>query len=249
MDVSALTFVDAIFAYIYDRYFVSPYTYLTEGLLSQGTVTFSSVGMSTYRSFLALAHFPIVCSSAELVTLIPPAGQTCGAYLQNYINRVGGSVQDPSATLSCQFCSFATTDQLLSTNFHMFYSHRWRNVGFLVGYTFVNVRFMYLLMNRHYEAHFLQIALIYILTYLFRIRTGSLLGSLKRQFGRKSSWCVIYSLAVQSRVQRASTITIPYYLNTILYSIKMKLDGAACLGLALRAFSYRCWPFPHRNSE
>jgi hypothetical protein len=149
------TFVRANFAQIYNRYFVSPYTYITEGLLSQGAVAFPSTRTSTYRSFSALAHFQIVCSSTELVTLIPPAGQTCGAYLQNYINRVGGYVQDPSATSSCQFCSFATTDQLLSTNFHMFYSHRWRNVGFLVGYTFVNVRFMYLLMNIHVEVHFL----------------------------------------------------------------------------------------------
>jgi ATP-binding cassette subfamily G (WHITE) protein 2 (SNQ2) len=88
----------------------------------------------------ALGRFPITCASAELVTLIPPVGQTCGTYLRAYIDRVGGYVQDPSATSSCHFCTFATTDQLLATNFHMFYSHRWRNVGFLAGYICVNVR-------------------------------------------------------------------------------------------------------------
>jgi ATP-binding cassette subfamily G (WHITE) protein 2 (SNQ2) len=112
------------------------------------------VRTSAYSSFSALAHFPVVCSSVEFVTLIPPSGQTCGAFLQNYINRSGGFVQDPSATSSCQFCSFATSDQFLARNFHMFYSHRWRNVGFLAGYICVNVRLMSILVNVHFELIF-----------------------------------------------------------------------------------------------
>lgn len=141
MDVSApLTLMSTQFGSDNrDRYFVTPYTYLTEGLLAQGGVCFPIVRQWAYRSLSAVAHLRIVCLSSELVTLVPPFGQTCGAYLQAYINRAGGYVQDPSATSSCQFCNFANTDQLLGTNFHMFYSHRWRNVGFLVGYIFVNV--------------------------------------------------------------------------------------------------------------
>jgi len=134
-----------------DRYFVSPYTYITEGLLGQGTASSFIIRpgrlLSIPNLLSALAHTPITCSSTELVKLTPPSGQTCGAYLQNYINEFGGYVQDPSATSSCQFCSFASTDQFLSTSFHILYSHRWRNVGFLVAYTLVNVSSFFILMN------------------------------------------------------------------------------------------------------
>jgi ABC-type multidrug transport system permease subunit len=90
---------------------------------------------------LAIAHQPVVCSSVEYVTLHPPAGQTCGGYLQNYINSNGGYVLDPTSTSSCQFCTFATTDQLMGKNWNYFYSHRWRNVGVMIAFTILNVSF------------------------------------------------------------------------------------------------------------
>ncbi|KAF8235559.1 hypothetical protein L208DRAFT_1457957 [Tricholoma matsutake] len=130
-------------------FYITPYTYFTESLLGQ-----------------AIAHQPVVCSTEEYVTLYPPSGQTCGSFLQNYINRTGGYVLDPSSTSSCQFCTFATTDQLMGKNWNFFYHHRWRNVGVMIAFTILNI------------------GSIYILTYLFRIRTGSLLPSFRR---RKSS--------------------------------------------------------------
>jgi hypothetical protein len=140
MDVSALHVHDhIIIAQTYNRYWVSPFTYIIEGLLGQGAASFPIHQTYAYWLFLALGHQTIVCAATELVTLIPPSGQTCGTYLQDYINRAGGYVQDPSSTSSCQICSFATTDQLLAARFHIFYSHRWRNVGIMIAYTFANV--------------------------------------------------------------------------------------------------------------
>ncbi|KAF8069190.1 pleiotropic drug resistance ABC transporter [Lyophyllum atratum] len=133
-------------------YHVSPYTYLIEGLLGQ-----------------ALGLKPITCSPVELVTLIPPSGQTCQSYLQTYIQNFGGYVTNPSSTSSCDFCAFATTDQFLGLSFNIFYSHHWRNFGILIGYIIFNI------------------AAIYIFTYLFRIWKGSLVGSLKSRFARKRS--------------------------------------------------------------
>ncbi|KAG6888337.1 hypothetical protein C0995_009084 [Termitomyces sp. Mi166 len=66
-------------------YRLSPYTYLIEGLIGQ-----------------ALGRKPIVCSAVELVSLDPPSGQTCKAYLQTYINSAGGYVTNPTATSGCQ---------------------------------------------------------------------------------------------------------------------------------------------------
>ncbi|KAG5644211.1 hypothetical protein DXG03_008874 [Asterophora parasitica] len=116
----------------------------------------------------ALGHHAIRCSPVELVTLTPPSGQTCGSYLDTYISHAGGYVTNPSATSACEFCAFATTDQFLENNFNIFYSNHWRDFGIMIGYIIFNI------------------AAIYLLTYWFRIRTGSILGSLKARLSRKS---------------------------------------------------------------
>ncbi|KAG5716666.1 Brefeldin A resistance protein [Termitomyces sp. T112] len=115
----------------------------------------------------ALGRKPVVCSPVELVSLNPPSGQTCQDYLQTFINNSGGYVTNPTATSGCQFCAFATTDQYLESTFNIFYSHHWRNFGIFIAYVIFNI------------------ASIYVFTYVCRIRTGSLLGSLKSRFSRK----------------------------------------------------------------
>merc|ERR1712070_1312638 len=50
-------------------YRVSPYTYLVEGMLSTG-----------------IANQDTTCAENEFVTLQPPGGQTCEAYMQRYIS-------------------------------------------------------------------------------------------------------------------------------------------------------------------
>ncbi|KAF8149941.1 pleiotropic drug resistance ABC transporter [Crassisporium funariophilum] len=133
-------------------YHLSPFTYLTDGLLGQ-----------------ALGRKLITCSSVELVTLNPPSGQTCQTYLQTYIRNFGGYVTNPTSTSACSFCAYRTTDQYLGANFNIFYRHHWRNFGILIGYIIFNI------------------AAIYVFMYLFRIKKGSLLGSLKSRFARKRS--------------------------------------------------------------
>jgi ATP-binding cassette, subfamily G (WHITE), member 2, SNQ2 len=151
-------------------YRVSPYTYLIEGVLGQ-----------------AIGNQEITCAQKELATLTPPSGRSCGDYLAQYISVAGGYVANPNATSDCQFCSTRTTNQFLEVssatyctsssnlirsislqgNFNIFYSHRWRDFGLMVVYCAFNI------------------AAIYFLTWFFRIRKGSLLGSLKSRLSRK----------------------------------------------------------------
>jgi len=116
-------------------YRASPYTYLIEGLVGQ-----------------ALGHSEITCSSVEYVTVRPPAAQTCQQYLSEFISTTGGYITNPSATDNCQFCSYRTTDQFLQTNSNIFWSHHWRNFGFMWIYVGFNI------------------FAIYAMTYIFRIR-------------------------------------------------------------------------------
>ncbi|PIL29236.1 ATP-binding cassette transporter [Ganoderma sinense ZZ0214-1] len=130
-------------------YRVSPYTYLVEALLGY-----------------ALGHQPITCSSVELVPITPPAGQTCEQYMGPYISQVGGYLADPSATDTCRFCQYQTTDEFLENSFNIFYAHHWRDLGIFIAFIAINVCF------------------IYSFTYIFRVRKGDFLAAPFRRLRR-----------------------------------------------------------------
>ncbi|RDB26885.1 Brefeldin A resistance protein [Hypsizygus marmoreus] len=134
-------------------YHVTPYTYLIEGLLGQ-----------------AIGHQTLECSPIEFVSLNPPPGQTCGEYMQPYIRGAGGYLTNPDDTTSCNFCSVLESDTFLAASFNIFYSHRWRNIGFLLVFTIFNI------------------ACIYLATYIFRIRTTSVFTILRRWLAQKLVW-------------------------------------------------------------
>ncbi|KAG6909484.1 hypothetical protein DXG01_017206 [Tephrocybe rancida] len=110
----------------------------------------------------AIGRQELRCSAVEYVKINPPSGQTCGEYMNNFISFAGGYLTNSDATSECNFCSVQSSDQFLAQTFNIFYSHRWRNIG---------IMFAFILFN---------IFCTYVLTYLFRIRTGSLLPSFKR---------------------------------------------------------------------
>jgi ATP-binding cassette subfamily G (WHITE) protein 2 (SNQ2) len=121
-------------------YRTSPYTYLIEGLIGQGT-SFSLIdSRSILIALLAIGHSEITCASVEYVTVRPPSAQTCQQYLSEFISTTGGYVTNPSATDNCQFCSYRTTDEFLQSNSNIFWSHHWRNFGFMWIYVGFNVR-------------------------------------------------------------------------------------------------------------
>lgn len=104
-------------------YRVSPFTYVIEGIVGQ-----------------AVGKQDVNCATLELVTLTPPSGQTCGEYMSNYINSVGGYLTNPNDSSACEFCPIGASDEFLANNFNIFYRHHWRNLGLLVAFIFFNVR-------------------------------------------------------------------------------------------------------------
>ena len=96
------------------------FSYIVEGLLATG-----------------LAGTRVICSDIEFVNFQAPAGQTCGAYMQEYISAAGGYLLDPGAS-NCQFCAIDTTDVFLSS-LNIQYSNRWRDYGILWIFIVFNV--------------------------------------------------------------------------------------------------------------
>ncbi|RXW13885.1 hypothetical protein EST38_g11969, partial [Candolleomyces aberdarensis] len=102
-------------------YHLSPFTYLIAGLVGQ-----------------AVGRQPINCSGEELVTIQPPAGQTCGSFMGEYIQRAGGYLINGDAASDCQFCSSRTTDEWLGPTFNIYWHDRWRNLGLFICYIVFN---------------------------------------------------------------------------------------------------------------
>ncbi|KAJ9156438.1 Multidrug resistance protein cdr1 [Pleurostoma richardsiae] len=112
---------DALPGFWIFMYRVSPLTYLIGGLLSTG-----------------VGQHAVECSSIELLRFQPPAGLTCGEYMAPYMQLAGGSVYNPNATDTCEFCSLATTDAFLAS-VNVFYSERWRDFGLMWVYVAFNL--------------------------------------------------------------------------------------------------------------
>lgn len=124
-------------------YHVSPFTYLIEGMLGQGTFSyynpFNADEVTSVRFSLAVGRMEINCADKELVKLEPPSGESCASYMQTFINTTGGYLTNPDATSDCEYCSARTTDQFLVSNFNIRYQHHWRNLGLVLAFTVLNV--------------------------------------------------------------------------------------------------------------
>ncbi|KAI4945647.1 hypothetical protein J4E91_007990 [Alternaria rosae] len=97
-------------------YRCSPFTYWIGGMVST-----------------MLSGRQVVCSEREVSVFDPPAGQTCGAYLADYAAAAGGTIQNPDATASCNYCSLSNADQFLAGS-SIYYGERWRNFGIIFAF-------------------------------------------------------------------------------------------------------------------
>ncbi|KAH9811168.1 ZEB2-regulated ABC transporter 1-like [Teratosphaeria destructans] len=112
---------DALPGFWIFMYRASPFTYLTEGMLSTG-----------------LANQEVHCADNEFVSFQPPSGQTCQQYMEPYLARDGGYIQNPNATSECQYCTYNDSNVFLS-GLAASYKNSWRDFGILWAYIIFNV--------------------------------------------------------------------------------------------------------------
>lgn len=105
----------------YTTYYISPFRYLVEGLLTD-----------------AVSGTNLVCAANEFLHFDPPNGTTCGQYLQEYLAVAKtGYFSDPNATSDCQFCAISDTNTLLA-QLSLYYENAWRDFGIMFIYIFFN---------------------------------------------------------------------------------------------------------------
>lgn len=106
-------------------YRVSPYTYFIDTFVS-----------------LLLHNRPVICDTDELVPTSPLDGQTCGQFLEAFIEQYGGAVKNPSARTVCAYCPYKVGDDFLRQQ-HMSFDNRWRNFGLQCAFIAFNVVAMF----------------------------------------------------------------------------------------------------------
>jgi ABC-type multidrug transport system permease subunit len=100
---------------------VSPLTYYVGGI-----------------SATALHGRPIHCSDQEMVSFDAPAGQTCGQYLERFLEIAPGKLYNWNSTGQCQYCPLRSADQYLA-NRDISWELRWRDYGILWAYFAFNI--------------------------------------------------------------------------------------------------------------
>ncbi|GMM38363.1 hypothetical protein DASC09_057020 [Saccharomycopsis crataegensis] len=99
----------------------SPYTYFIQAFM-----------------ILSLHKLKIRCKKSEFITVQPPNGEICGAYLDHFTKVSGGYINNPSATSNCEYCQYSVGDQYL-TKVDIKSSYLWRNFGFIWVYISFNL--------------------------------------------------------------------------------------------------------------
>lgn len=81
--------------------------------------------------YFGVADATVTCKATELATFDTPSGQTCAAYLAEYLatGNPGANLLNPNATSGCQVCPYTTgSDYLFGLNIkHDFVG--WRDIG------------------------------------------------------------------------------------------------------------------------
>ena len=103
-------------------YRASPMTYLVGGLAASG-----------------LSGKPIACSTDELAVFQPGLNESCGAYLQSYLESGSlGRLLNPDAMADCSYCPLRSADQVLARS-GMSYSQRWMDWALGLVYVAFNI--------------------------------------------------------------------------------------------------------------
>ncbi|KAH6898033.1 putative ABC transporter [Thelonectria olida] len=118
-------------------YYLDPFNYLMSSLLV----------FTTWDS-------PVHCTMEESAVFDPPANQTCGDYLANYLEGmgVGANLLNPEANVDCRVCKYTEGGDYLRTLNIKEEGYGWRNAGIVVVFVVGIYGLVYLMMKLRTKA-------------------------------------------------------------------------------------------------
>lgn len=116
----------------YWMYYLNPFNYLMGALL-----------------VFADWDWDIQCKESEFAIFDPPSGQTCGQYLNAWMNGPGSrnNLINPQDSAACRICQYRKGEDYLYTVNLEEYSYGWRNAGICALFAFSSYALVYLLMK------------------------------------------------------------------------------------------------------
>jgi ABC-type multidrug transport system ATPase subunit len=121
----------------YWLYWINPFNYLMGGLL-----------------VFTIWDVPVQCNEGEFAIFNPPDGQTCAAYLTDFLRGMGAgsNLVNPDATADCRVCQYRTgSDYLITLNEEEYY-YGWRNAGIVVLFALSSYAMVFALMKLRTKA-------------------------------------------------------------------------------------------------
>ncbi|KAJ5296249.1 uncharacterized protein N7443_007142 [Penicillium atrosanguineum] len=111
-------------------YYLDPFTYLVGGLLGE-----------------VLWDVKVQCEPSEYVQFSAPSGQTCGAYMADFLASQAGYLLDSDATGTCSFCQYSQgADYAKSFNLREKY-YSWRDTGITALFCISSYALVFLMMK------------------------------------------------------------------------------------------------------
>lgn len=95
----------------YWLYYINPFNYLTGGILNP-----------------LLWDVPVRCTEDEFGVFDPPTGQTCGAYLEEFLQTSTGYLDNPDANEGCRYCAYEVGSEYLDSLNLGTWVYGWRNI-------------------------------------------------------------------------------------------------------------------------
>ncbi|KAF9011150.1 pleiotropic drug resistance ABC transporter [Cyathus striatus] len=80
----------------------------------------------------------IRCKSDEFAVFDPPSGQTCQQWGQDFVNTVGGYIDNLNDTTACRYCQYSIGDEFY-TPLNISFSNRWRDAFILFSFVVFNL--------------------------------------------------------------------------------------------------------------
>lgn len=113
-------------------YYLNPFNYLMGSMLT-----------------FALWDKPVTCGDNEFAIFPPPAGQTCGEYLADFLAGAGAgsNLVNPDSTTSCRVCEYTTGSDYLRTLNLNEYFYGWRDAAIVVIFALSSYALVYGLMK------------------------------------------------------------------------------------------------------
>ncbi|WVW81393.1 hypothetical protein I302_103385 [Kwoniella bestiolae CBS 10118] len=116
-------------------YYLNPFNYLIGGLTSR-----------------IMWDVDVQCAEQEYGVFDPPSGQTCSAYMQDFLSQNPGYIDNPDATSQCRYCPYSKGNEYLKTLNLGDKVDGWRDIAITALFVLSSYGFVFLLLKLRSKA-------------------------------------------------------------------------------------------------